>query len=503
MASVRNRGTKDKPEWYGSFKDLDGKWKLRHTHQPTKKMAQELADEWEARVSRGLPAIVEPSSDEGQHRVMTVRQLCEKFVAEYSRPRIRSLKRYRQQARTNFNQRLYPYPISKLPATGVRLLHVEAWRDALREDGYANESTNQVIIRLQTAYNWAIDREILSCKNPIKGVELMPTSPSTDHFAIEEVHLLLDPDRAPRPMIAVALYTGMRKGELFGLTKPCIFLDATPPYIEVRRSYDGTPKGGKPRKIPVHRELVPILREWLRECPKALHPGPADPAHAWTGGKGEELVFPVSSPDGWRPGRSGDMEELQDVLQGAGCHIPALRPWHTLRHTFATHFAEAGGAMHALEKILGHSGSGFGRSNPITAGYAHFGLDFLAREIARLSFSARPPAGVISFAEERRRRMQERGELPEAQTAPPPRRVKPAAIRGSSDLMTSDEAAQRFGYKTAATFKSFRVRHHDLNAMAQTIDRRLYWRRADVERWIEQNPQYGPGAARAARAARA
>jgi hypothetical protein len=43
MASVYNRGTKDRPNWWAKIKDSDGKWHPVATSQPTKEAAKRWA----------------------------------------------------------------------------------------------------------------------------------------------------------------------------------------------------------------------------------------------------------------------------------------------------------------------------------------------------------------------------------------------------------------------------------------------------------------------------
>jgi hypothetical protein len=80
-------------------------------------------------------------------------------------------------------------------------------------------------------------------------------------------------------------------------------------------------------------------------------------------------------------GTPDDMLDLEGLLRAAGCHIPQ-RPWHALRHTFASHYVMSGGNILALSKTLGHS------KLETTMIYAHLAPDFMAAEIARLSFAA-------------------------------------------------------------------------------------------------------------------
>ena len=70
---------------------------------------------------------------------------------------------------------------------------------------------------------------------------------------------------------------------------------------------------------------------------------------------------------------------LPGLLRAAGCRVPA-HPWHTLRHTFASHFIMAGGNILTLQKILGHS------DVKMTMIYAHLAPDYLGQEMERVSF---------------------------------------------------------------------------------------------------------------------
>ena len=82
---------------------------------------------------------------------------------------------------------------------------------------------------------------------------------------------------------------------------------------------------------------------------------------------------------------------LTELLLAAGCHVP-VRPWHSLRHTFASHYVMSGGNLLALQKILGHS------KFEMTQIYSHLAPDYMAGEMARLSYgipAAPPPEADI------------------------------------------------------------------------------------------------------------
>ena len=57
MASVFNRGTKDRPNWYAKIKNPDGKWDSVPTSQPTKEAAKRWAIAKQAEVENSKVGI--------------------------------------------------------------------------------------------------------------------------------------------------------------------------------------------------------------------------------------------------------------------------------------------------------------------------------------------------------------------------------------------------------------------------------------------------------------
>src|SRR5436190_1299660 len=86
----------------------------------------------------------------------------------------------------------------------------------------------------------------------------------------EEIPLVLE--RAPavwRPFTATAIYAGLRKGELCGLRRRDVDLDAG--LITVRCSYDSeTTKGGHADVIPIAPALAPYLQAAIDSSPSDL-----------------------------------------------------------------------------------------------------------------------------------------------------------------------------------------------------------------------------------------
>ena len=97
------------------------------------------------------------------------------------------------------------------------------------------------------------------------------------------------------------------------------------------------------------------------------------------------------------------MRGIAVLMKAAGCHVPK-KAWHSLRHTFASHFVMAGGNILTLQKLLGHA------DLTMTLIYSHLAPDFMASEVAKMSFAV-SHAGVADLAEERRKRVAEQGSV--------------------------------------------------------------------------------------------
>lgn len=381
MASVYNRGTKDHPNWYARYKNSDGKWVSTPTGQPTKTAAMVFAVEVEARIRRGLIGIPEPVSAQATEKPLTVGGLLEKFLDEYRSPTVRNPKRYRQQYSSCYRVQIAPHPLAAIPVDKVRPRDIEKLRDALDDYGYEPGTVNQALDLLSVAFRWAARQEIITSSSPVSSVARLSTEPSNDCYQLDEVHRLLSLPDLP-PMVATALYTGARRGELCGLRWTDVRFDLM--RIEIQRSYARSTKSGKPRVIPLHPELLPILRAWREMCPQTP----------------EGHVFPICVMNTWRAATNSDerpADLLRTVLQRAHCRSDFKRPWHALRHTFATQFIEQHGSSAALERLLGHSTSG----NRVTAGYVNVDLRFLATELARISLRPPPEAQIIPLSAHR------------------------------------------------------------------------------------------------------
>lgn len=162
----------------------------------------------------------------------------------------------------------------------------------------------------------------------------------TEDLTPEEVQRLIKAiDEDPHPyagkLMKMALFTGMRAGELYKLKWDDV--DFERGFINIR-----DPKGGKDKRIPINdtvRELLETVAR-LPQCP---------------------FVFP--SRDGSQ--RNTIKKQAIRIRDAAGIQKD-FRPIHGLRHVFASALASSGQVdMYTLQKLLTHS------DPKMTQRYAH------------------------------------------------------------------------------------------------------------------------------------
>lgn len=153
-----------------------------------------------------------------------------------------------------------------------------------------------------------------------------------------------------RSLVRAALLTGARRGELAALTVADVTLRTSQIYVSESKS-------GKPRHIPLNPEGVDHFRKVI------------------TGKTGEQLVFVRENGLAW--GQNHHVRALK-----AACEVAKVKPvvsFHELRHTYASHLANAGVDLLTISKLLGHS------DTRITAKhYAHLADKTLSLAVTKL-----------------------------------------------------------------------------------------------------------------------
>ena len=143
-------------------------------------------------------------------------------------------------------------------------------------------------------------------------------------------------------MMLMALYTGMRRGELFKLKWKHVDFDRG--FISIK-----DPKGGPDQKIP----LNDAARQVLENHPKGKSP----------------FVFP-----GIKGKQRTDINKAVNKIKQAAGLPKDFRPLHGLRHVYASMLASSGEVdLYTLQKLLTH------KSPLMTQRYAHLRDDALKK----------------------------------------------------------------------------------------------------------------------------
>ena len=217
-----------------------------------------------------------------------------------------------------------------------------------REEGLSPKSIKNIHGCLHKALDVAVRIGYLS-KNPSSNC-ILP------RIEQAEIHPLDTPELA---LIVTAIFTGLRSGELLGLTWDSVdfengLIRVTKQLAQPRKKGEvfrfATPKNSKPRTIAPAPTVFQVLKKHKEEQEaqrKALGP-------AWNDGGFPNLVF--THPDGSHLSQPTAWKILHKILVAAG--IDAHR-FHDLRHTYVVSSIMAGDDVKTIQQNAGHYSSAF------------------------------------------------------------------------------------------------------------------------------------------------
>lgn len=152
------------------------------------------------------------------------------------------------------------------------------------------------------------------------------------------------------PAVLVSLNTGLRQGELLGLTWEAVNLGRKMLTVEAQ-----TAKSSAKRHIPLNAEALEVLSRWHRQ----------------RGEPGAGIVF---------PNRKGvKINEVKTAWRALlkAAKIKGFR-WHDMRHHFASRLVMAGVDLNTVRELLGHA------DIKMTLRYAHLAPEHKAAAVEKL-----------------------------------------------------------------------------------------------------------------------
>ena len=215
-------------------------------------------------------------------------------------------------------------------------------RSAVRKPASVNRETQILHHMFKKAQEWgkAVD-------NPVKHIRpLRVNNRRLRYLEYEEIERLLSvADGVLKPILITAIYTGLRRGELFSLQWED--LDFQNGVIRVVDT-----KNGERREIP----MSDTLRQTLRGIPRRLD---------------SPYVFPGKTGNGLVDIKKRFIRTLREAkIEGF--------VFHDLRHTFASHLVMSGVDLMTVKEFLGH------KRLEMTLRYAHLAPDHKKAAINRL-----------------------------------------------------------------------------------------------------------------------
>ncbi len=392
MASAYKRGKR----WWIRYRDANRRWRSEPSAASSKTEAKDLAIDVERRCERQRRGLeLTPPRDGGG----TLGDLFRWWLETYSGPGTSHVR-----DKYTVGKHFLSDPIARLKLVDVTPGVIERFLQG-KTRTHGPQTLNHLRRYVLSAFNCAKRAERYLGPNPAKEVPRRQVPKrKPDFLRVDELAPVLAAlDDRWRPLFATAIYTGLRKGELLGLTKAKV--DIRERLLYVARSYDrATNKSKREEVIPIATELVPFLDLAMKQSPS-------------------ELVFP--RPDGSMMREDVDIENvLRRALARAGivlgyehvcrrkdcgytvrhddahmrrCPTCKMKLWpkalvrpirfHDLRHTTASLLLMAGANPAAVQRILRHSDPRI-----TTEVYGHLVPDYLRAEIDRLSFGISPPA---------------------------------------------------------------------------------------------------------------
>ncbi len=249
---------------------------------------------------------------------------------------------------------------------------LKAYQMERQREGVAPATINWEMATLSRLFGVLIEMQLIDA-NPVRLLKRLSTKSGERqvYLSLQDVRLIMD--KCPgwfRPIVLTAYYTGMRRGEILGLTRKQINLSRRIITLYPASGNQGAgTKEGHWKRVPIHRELVPVLEE-------------ASKLSILT----SEKVFLLQDGQAIRPlgietfknpwPRACEALEAENLLQK-----PFPR-FHDLRHTWKTNARRSGMDPEIREAILGHSE----RGKSVTERYGRISDQELLNAVEQMTF---------------------------------------------------------------------------------------------------------------------
>jgi integrase len=360
-------GTSGSKVWYLYYYDTNGKKaskKLGGADKLTVAQARSLAQDVGGRVIRGENVKKEKPAPKFTYG---------DFLKNHYEPWVVSQRKSGQETMRSINA-AFGFLMSQ-PLEDLSSIDLEQWRTKRIREGRKAATINRLMVALKASINWAVNHDLIK-ENPLARIGRLKESDSNvkvRYLSDEERGRLMaalnerekrirtgrqshneylatrERETKPelsgkfadylKPMVLVSLYSGLRRGSLFGLKWNDIdFFTKT---MTIRPDND---KPEKTLQLPMNSVVVETLTAWKEQNSPV---------------EDDALIFPS-------PVSGGELNNVKkswaNLLKDA--RITNFR-WHDMRHDFASQLVMKGVDLNTVRELMGHA------DMKMTMRYAH------------------------------------------------------------------------------------------------------------------------------------
>ena len=369
------------PFWIACFNGVGSDGRVRRFKRSTKttdrKLAQKMADEWEAleklagekrlaesQCRKVIAQMYERTVGEPLHFKTAREYLTEWVESKKNETELRAWLKY-DQIVTDF--------LAHIGVKADRLLReitpadIRSYRDALKRKGLAAPTVNHAVKILRMPFKAAHDAGYIdinpNTKNTVRPVKDEARNVEKDVFTREQLSELVKaaPSEDWTGAILCGYYTGLRLRDIADLQWSAVDLERRIVKVTTRKT-------GKTVTVPIH----PQFAAWLDKQTRGIGKAPVFPTLAGKAGGG----------------KSGLSMAFRRIMEGAKIKGRLLREangvgrsqsslsFHSLRHGFVSAMANAGVAQELRQKLTGHA------SAEMNAQYTHHELESLRAAVS-------------------------------------------------------------------------------------------------------------------------
>ncbi|QQR44926.1 site-specific integrase [Myxococcus xanthus] len=231
------------------------------------------------------------------------------------------------------------------------------------------KTINNVLTVLSKLLRVAVEQEVIPQTPRVQLFRNLP-KPSFDFLTFEEAERLVSMAEPEwRPVLLVAIKTGLRQGELIGLQWADV--DLKRGLLHVRRAIwrgvTDVPKGGRERTVELPSSAVDALKE-----------------HRHLRGL---YVFCQEDGKPLTPGKM-DLPLVRSLRRAGITREEGIIGWHDLRHTYGSHLAMRGVPLKVIQELMGHA------TIDMTERYAHLSPDTRRHAVRVLDLPLAPACDI-------------------------------------------------------------------------------------------------------------